>query len=234
LAFLLAHSYAAAVIPFAYPWYWPAVSLLGFLTLGAWVQWLASWDSAPLAARSERALRACARAGAGIVAVCLVLGQLALFACVAVQLYHQQRVVEWGHRRQIGLYLKAHAASPADTVFLECLGYIGFYSGLRTYDFPGMSSPEVVQVRKRLRTDDYGILIRALEPDWLVLRPHELQNALASEPDSIWDNYRIARLFDVRGQIAQLAGSAPGVGLPGHGYLRFDEQFYVLRREPGR
>ena len=33
---------------------------------------------------------------------------------------------------------------------MECLGYIGFFSGLKTLDIPGMSSPEVVASRRKL------------------------------------------------------------------------------------
>ena len=57
----------------------------------------------------------------------------------ARELRAQQTLVENGLRRPIGEWLRANAA-PGDTVFMEPLGHIGYFSGLKTYDFPGLSS----------------------------------------------------------------------------------------------
>ena len=66
---------------------------------------------------------------------------------------------------------------PTDTVFLEPLGYIGFYSNLKMLDYPGLSSPEVVAARRRASARDYPgcwpELIIDLSPTWLVLRSYE-------------------------------------------------------------
>ena len=64
--------------------------------------------------------------------------QLGLTVCVAREAQLQQRLIEDGVRRPIGLWLRAHAASPQDTVFLEPLGYIGYFSGLKMLDHPGL------------------------------------------------------------------------------------------------
>ncbi len=60
----------------------------------------------------------------------------------------QQRIIEWGLRAQIGRDLKVMSESPQDTVFLEPLGYIGYFSELSMRDTPGLSSPEVIALRQ--------------------------------------------------------------------------------------
>ena len=47
----------------------------------------------------------------------------------------QQAEIEMGTRAKVGTWLREHS-QPGDTVFLEPLGYIGYFSGLRMHDFP--------------------------------------------------------------------------------------------------
>jgi hypothetical protein len=115
---------------------------------------------------------------------------------------YQQKIVESGNRKQIGLWLKEHA-NPKDRVFMECLGYIGFYSNLKTYDFPGMSSPEVVQARKKLKSDKYSAVINYLKPEWLVLRAGEATEIKRETPHLMLNEYKLAKTFDVRDEIAK-------------------------------
>ena len=61
----------------------------------------------------------------------------------------QQSVIEDGLRQPIGLWLRDHAKTPHDSVMLEPLGYIGYYSGLKMLDYPGLASKEMVAARKR-------------------------------------------------------------------------------------
>ena len=112
--------------------------------------------------------------------------QMVVLLASAYQLHWQQALIEDGHRKQIGLWLKANASSPRDTVLLECLGYIGYFSGLKTYDIPGMSSPEVVASRRKLgpARDDMRWVIRDLKPDWVVLRPGRRRASTRTTPNS--------------------------------------------------
>jgi hypothetical protein len=130
-------------------------------------------------------------------------------------------MIEHGHRREIGLWLKAQAR-PGDRVFLEPLGYIGYFSGLKMLDFPGLSAPEVVAAR-RAGHRSYAQVIAALQPDWVVLRPVEGQRVFGEIPD-LRKQYDIARVFDTRGAIDAIPI------LPGRGYLNFDAIFLVYRR----
>jgi hypothetical protein len=66
-----------------------------------------------------------------------------LLACVTWEMRVQQRVIEDDGRKIIGEWLRANAA-PGDRIFLEPLGYVGYYSHLKAYDYPGLTSREVV------------------------------------------------------------------------------------------
>ncbi len=68
----------------------------------------------------------------------------------AYQLKWQQQLIERNNREAIGLWLKENSESPKDTVFLEPLGCIGFYSNLKMLVFPGLSSPEMIAARRKV------------------------------------------------------------------------------------
>ena len=200
LAFGLSQLYMCCVVPFAFPWYQPPITLLGFLTFTLAVSdaraRLGSADS--LSPRARRAL-----VGAGAGALTLLVGVHGLlFFGLARQMFCVQRFIEDGNRRQIGLYLRAHAASPQDTVMLEPLGYIGFFSGLKMLDFPGIASPEMVAARRQLNTNDWGRLIPYLRPKWLVLRPLERGQVEKQAPGLLNRTYEQVRVFDVRPRIS--------------------------------
>lgn len=140
----------------------------------------------------------------------------------ARQLKAQQAIIENGIRRPIGEWLRANAA-PGDTVFLEPLGYIGFFSGLRTYDYPGLSSPEMVAAIRRHGTKRYAPLIRELNPGWLVLRPAEMADIHKEDPELLRTVYAPAKAFDRRRDVAQLK-------VHGLGYIEYDAAFMVFKR----
>ena len=124
----------------------------------------------------------------------------------------RQESVENAVRLPLGLWLKAHVA-PGERVFLEPVGYIGYFSGAALYDYPGLTSPEVVRLRRQGL--DFYDLIEALHPAWLVLRPAELEGLVRRADVS--KNYRVAAHFDNGGKL--------GGG---------DSEFYVLRRPAAR
>lgn len=191
------------------PWYYPGWQILALIALGAGL-------GAVVAARSPALDRA-----ARITALLLVSVQAALFGCAIVQLRAQQQIVEDGHRREIGRWLRTQA-QPRDTVFTECLGYLGYYSQLKMLDYPGLASPEVVAAR-RSGHRTFAQIIAALGPDWLVLRPHDAADVFRQRPE-LQASYQLARRFDVRREIDRHRF------LPGRGYLEFDAVFFVYRR----
>jgi hypothetical protein len=158
----------------------------------------------------------------------MVIGSTTLFCASTYQLYYQQRIIESGNRQEIGQWLAEHA-QPGDTVFMECLGYIGYYSGLKTLDFPGLSSGEMVSARRRLLSsgdaNNWAAIIALLEPDWLVLRPAEISLIRKQNPDLLDGDYQKEKEFDVSDQLSQVEG------LPGRGYLEYDQTFDVWQRK---
>ena len=159
LAVFLGLFYLRCIILF--PWYVPPWTILASLAIAF------AFDQ--VCASGVVARHVWLKSGLRILCALALLLQVSLLAATAWQMRIQQRVVETGVRRQIGEWLHAHAA-PGDTVFLEPLGYIGYFSQLKTYDFPGLSSPEVIAA-VRHGAKSYVALIAALRPTWVVLRP---------------------------------------------------------------
>jgi hypothetical protein len=161
-------------------------------------------------------------------AAALLLTSVWLLLCCGYQMRIQQRLVEEGNRKQVGLWLRQHAASPKDTVFLEPLGYIGYFSQLTMLDVPGLSAPRVVSAIKRLKSANHGVLIPELQPDWLVLRPPEIDSISWVAPNLLKEEYSAVKLFDVSEQVAAYHW------LPGRGYLAGDARFVVFKRNRSR
>lgn len=220
-AFLCAHFYLSAIAVSLSPWYIPNVTVMAVVTVGLMLNW-AYGKTVQMSGRLTL-IQSCCRHGLHFLGGGLLIASLTMTIVGGYQLKVQQKVIEDSHRKQIGLWLKKQASSPRETVFLECLGYIGFYSQLKMLDFPGMSSPEVVAARRQLGSDSYGLLIESLSPDWLVLRPKEMRAIDAVLPNLLADNYSLIKTFDVADQVDLYSF------LPGMPYLMYDEIFAVYR-----
>jgi hypothetical protein len=109
---------------------------------------------------------------------------------------------------------------------LETLGYIGFYSGLRMLDYPGLASKEMVETRQRLSPAKQNQVYRELKPDWLVLRPHEAENVTYVDVAGLQKYYELVQVFDATEKINSLQW------LLGRPYLQFDEKFLIFHRKP--
>jgi hypothetical protein len=163
--------------------------------------------------------------------ILLPTGALVLTVLAAHQMQIAQTVIEDGNRRLVGEWLKKNAGSSRDSVFLEPLGYVGFYSGLKMYDFPGLCSPEVVAARRKLpRAGNYTApwpeLIKYLLPDWVVLRDSEVHEMNRIAPELLTKLYTLQQIFDVKDKLAAVRF------LPGRGYLAFDAHFEIYQRRP--
>jgi hypothetical protein len=221
-AFAVGHFYLNYLAGFYSPWYVPTLTALAFIALAGLVS-----DLGGVRAAFPKSTRWPLMAAT----LLLPLGAGGLAICASYQLRLAQRICETGNRRILGEWLKAHAASPHDTVLLECLGYIGYFSNLKMYDYPGLSSPEVVAARRHLTfVGEYykyfTPLISTLQPDWLVLRENEARSVEADDPLLLTRKYRLVRLFDVRDQVGTIRF------LPGRGYLAIDSHFEVYHRCP--
>lgn len=123
-------------------------------------------------------------------AVCLVIGAKGFVVGVRDGAEEQQRCAMIV-RKPIGLWLRANV-QPGQHVFLEPIGYIGYYSQASLYDYPGLVSPEVVRLRRQGLK--FYQLIGALKPEWLVLRAHEM--APMEEIPSLANEYKLVAHFD--------------------------------------
>lgn len=201
-------SFAASIL-MAYLGYFPGLNPAPWYLPGpAWIALLA------LAGMKSRLVFPC-----GIVWLALSTWQLVEFTRTSAV---EQNLVDDGNRRMVGEWLKANA-KPGDTLFMECLGYLGYYSGLKTYDFPGMSSPEIVQASKKVGLE-WHRLIGELKPTWLALRPLEAAKLMKADPALLTRDYREMRIFDVSAEVERL-------NVHGQGLLAFDSIFIVFQRQ---
>jgi hypothetical protein len=109
------------------------------------------------------------------------------------------QTVENQVRTNVAEYLKA-TVPPSDSVTSESAGYIGYYGGVKLYDYPGLTSKTSVRALQALPSDqrDLPHLVAALKPDWLVLRPWELDSLRRKFPD-VAGEYQVARVFEMPG-----------------------------------
>ncbi len=217
-AFFGAHVYLSYYPYFPFPWYIPSTTVLAVFALGGVVDHIQQAADRRLApARATGTTRVLG----GLVALLLV-GTTWATAQSARLFQAQQEFVETGNRRQIGEWLRAQA-KPGDTVFMEPLGYIGYFSGLKTYDFPGMSSREMVAARQAVG-NLWADLIYALNPSWLVLRPAEIDRVNERDPELLASGYTPVREFSVVEPLSTLDRY-------GMDYLRHDAHFIVFRQQ---
>lgn len=204
------HAYLTLIPYYFFPWYLPAAMPFAVLAvLGVARDWA-----------SNRSVVGSTRWSMGVATLAL-LGSGMFTGLIAQQMRAQQEIIEDGNRRRIGEFLRQHA-QPDNTVMMEPLGYIGYFSGLRTYDYPGMSSPEMVAARAVVG-DDWKDLINHLQPDWLALRPQEVGRLHQNTDWHLNQAYELVATFDRSEDVAKLH-------LPGRGYLEHDAVFWLLRR----
>jgi hypothetical protein len=213
LAFVLGGTYLT--ITTRAPWYFPAWALLAYFAVAGGIG--TAWE----ALRQRQVWRWVVAA----FAVALVAAQAWLFVAVTFQLRTQQRMIEWGVRAPIGRSLKNSALSPHETVFLEPLGYIGYYSNLSMRDTPGLCAPDVVKLRKS-GVLSMGALITALKPDWAVLRASEVVALSPVDHANLERDYFLAATHDVRPAVNAIPW------LPGREFLLMDAYYTIWRRKP--
>jgi hypothetical protein len=226
-ALFLLQFYFLFLLP-AYPWYHPSFTLLSIIVLGFIVHQFISYIQKKNNGKYGKILLSCF---SFLVALCLAVN-LFLTMAGAYQLRTQQNLVENKIRKQIGLWLHEQAASSKDTVFLEPLGYIGFYSQLKMLDYPGLSAPEVVAARRKIAfklnhgsldsEQQYADLIKILHPTWLVLRPPEVEAISANDSILLNQEYHLVKIFDMSQEIASYRY------LPGLNYLLIDGKFLIF------
>jgi hypothetical protein len=120
-------------------------------------------------------------------------------------------------------YYLGDTVAPGETIGSESAGYVSRYTNATLFDFPGLTSPTVVDTLRQPGhlPGIYGIA-QLLDPDWLVMRPNELEFLRQADPETA-SEYEVARRFQVS------AGSTP-LELGGLAFFNVDRDFTVLRR----
>jgi hypothetical protein len=198
------------IVPAIFPWYLPPLAVCGIVAL---VRGL--FTLARLAFRYGRAADILASVPlAGIVACSAVSAGLASY-----QAKVRQEVIETDNRIAIGQWLRSRVR-PDQRVYLEPLGYIGYFSHARMLDYPGLVSPQVVKLRREGYMDFFSPVF-FLSPEWVVMRPSEAEQM----PAFFVDNYVRVKTFDVHEELAHF----PSV--PGSGFLEADATYLVFMRK---
>ncbi len=197
-------------IGFVYPWYFPPAEIMA-----AFILCSAIYHSANHFRKSP--------AIPAYIASTLVLFIISNIYFMSLnQIKVQQEIIETNHRKEIGLWLNRNKQDN-DTVFLEPLGYIGFFSEATMLDWPGLVSPRVVAAEKYKKSGQFSNLIQKLKPSWVVIRPY-VQMQLAQK-ESFNKAYRLVKVFSALEELK------PYKDLPGINYLYYDSVFYIYKRK---
>jgi hypothetical protein len=222
-AFCGLHSYLSYFPYFPFPWYLPGTLLLAAIVLGG----LADQLIGPATTKTDTFVRRWVR----FATVVTVVGGLGVECWTTFQMNREMKLEQiyssTGVRRKVGEWLGTNAHK-GDTVFMEPLGNIGYFSGLKTYDFPGLSSRETVEAI-RLVGVDWAYLVEYLSPDWIVLRPHEREKIANSIHRIFNENnaYKLVKEFNNLPFVEALE-------VYGRKYIEFDSHLLVYHRQVPR
>ena len=183
-----------------FPWYLPTMSLLSIVVF---VQLYNHWHKGKMFKN--------------IFFLSIIFLTLFQFVATTYQIYVQQNIVETGNRKEIGLWLKENVQSH-ENIYLEPLGYIGYFSQAKIIDFPGLVSPNVVKLKKEKGLNFYS-MINEIKPDWIVLRPGEARTF--EHLGFTQENYTFVKKFSTYEDLLKYPY------LPGMPYLLRDSVYYV-------
>jgi hypothetical protein len=190
-----------------FPWYPPPVALCGLMVLASIIRQLSQAGQLAWAARPALVM---------VMATCLY-----MFIVTAYMMKVQQNEIEWGLRAPIGRWVGEHAREE-QSIYLEAIGYIGYFSHAHIVDYPGLISPQVTRLRREKHLT-FGSLVDALHPDWTVFRQREVPGVFATSP-AFRTEYAPVTGFDASARLASFAW------LPGQSFLEFDADYIISKR----
>ncbi len=193
----------------AFPWYLPPAALCGLVVLASIIGRVSQAGPMAWAARPTLLLVAA--------------GSLYLLVINAYMMKVQQNEIEWGLRAPIGRWL-AERARQREGVYLEAIGYIGYFSHAHIVDYPGLISPQVTRLRREKHLT-FGSLVDAIHPDWTVFRPQEVPGVFAASP-AFRTEYAPIKEFSAAPRLASFSW------LPGRSFLDFDADYIISKRVP--
>lgn len=206
-AFVLAYVvYRFAALPETYyEWYYPPVTALIVLLAGVGFTAVGSRAIAP---------------------VCVLLVAAWCWALPGLTVLDRrvQQEIEANVRVPMGNWLRVNVP-PGDSVTSESAGYVGYFGRVKLLDYPGLTSGEALEIMRRLGPERNNILelIEAARPDFVILRPAELEAFRRMKP-AVAGEYRDVRRWQYppdQLDIMKWGGIA---------YVNIDHDFIVLRR----
>jgi hypothetical protein len=210
---------------------WPVVIAYGVLFVGYRVLFLPStyytWYVPPftalvalLAAAGLRLFESRFRLLARPLIALMVVTFALPFVPLTVLSARVQHQIDERVRMPIGQYLHAHVPA-GEPVISESAGYIGYYSGAKLYDYPGLTSPTVARALAAVSPTSRTLvfLVADLRAPWVVLRPFELVDLRQQYPE-VYSRYRVVASFQ----------SDVDLRYAGVELSNIDQRFYVLER----
>jgi hypothetical protein len=110
--------------------------------------------------------------------------------------------IETNLRIPLGLWLREHM-KPNETVMLEPIGYIGYFSQRHVLDVIGLVSPQVLPLWQKSDSAPMGTIAMRFQPEWAVLRPGELQHILDAHRSDWERDYALVKTFRYRPSTAR-------------------------------
>jgi hypothetical protein len=160
------------------------------------------------------------RAALAIPAFVLAFAFAAHIPMTIPQEWRIQHEIEDPVRDAAGRYL-GEVAQPGDSIVAEPAGYLAFYTNATFLDYPGLTSPRVVDALREHPAYTPG-LVPLFEPDWVVFRPNELELFRELYPDTARE-YEVDREFSV-------SQADSSLDVWGYEQSNTDRDFIVLRR----
>jgi len=158
-----------------FPWYLIPLVWASSIVLGVGLGEVTQIGQRGWSAFGVRTAPLASLAGGVLIAVLACCMALALRSEIATYDHPLRPGGQGDIRENIGEYLQAHSR-PGDTVMLEPIGYIGYYSGLHVLDLAGLVSPDVVATYKRVGHEPliFQWAVESRQPEWIVLRQFEM------------------------------------------------------------
>jgi len=201
-----------AYMPFPFPWYFPPAAMIGIIVVVRGIFTLSK--------RMKKEENRVAFPVLCLFGIFIIMSANLLLA--SYEMMVQQKYIENGTRRQVGEWLK-HNTAKTDRIYLEPLGYIGYFSERKMLDYPGLVSPEVVKLVKEYKLN-YASLIEKLQPEWVVTRTEDYYFKLMPQSPYFKNNYKVVAIFDATYELDALGY------IPGEGYLLYDSCYYISKK----
>jgi hypothetical protein len=158
-----------------------------------------------------------------IAASCALAVAFSVHMPVTFVIEQRQQQIEDRVRLPMARYL-GEVVEPGQRVVSESAGYVGYYSHVTLYDYPGLTSLGAFEALKKLGPgrNNLSELANAVRPEWMVMRPDEWALFESAFP-------KTAMLY-TRDREFKVPDAEISLRYRGFTYASIDRDFLVLRR----